>query len=179
MVLYGNFMLIMLLIFGVSSLATLFFFLWSHRKPYRIYGIVSFAICIFTFICMVIVGAIFSEESVLNIELDKTYSEPEVIFSTGYQLATIGNTPYYLIQEDGEFRYLAVSNGEIDKKTTTVDMSQCKVMFSNEEPSLIAEKLENEYCSKWLFIYDYGTETEARYRFTIPNEESILNLDDL
>lgn len=71
MVLYGNFMLIMLLIFGVSSLATLFFFLWSHRKPYRIYGIVSFTICIFTFICMVIVGAIFSEESVLNVELDK------------------------------------------------------------------------------------------------------------
>ena len=109
--------------------------------------------------------------------IEKVYEEPEITMSTEIPLTTFKNTDYYLIKEDGKYRYCckAVTNNDNGSKA---EISKCKITYSDEAPSLTTKEIAREWRSEWLFMYDSGTEEKTVYYFTIPSKNSILDLDE-
>lgn len=174
---WDGFVAMMLLVFTVTGICgALLIFVGMFARLFRVIGSILLILCLLSFFSGISAGAMFDEESALNIETNKTYSEPEVVSTEEIPLRALDEIPHYLVRSNGEL--LCRSAYENSKEPLRADESQCKFRFCNEEPTLEIQAVETKYHAEWLFLYADRVKQEQKIIITIPSKGSILNLDE-
>lgn len=153
----------------------LFYLSYYWSKICRILGIVFVVVFVFAFGFGVFVMGVFDENSVLNIEPNKTYLDPEVS-TAEIHICPLDETPYFLVQDKDEYIYQSIDAD--DKETYRIDASQCEFKFSDEKPGIFMQNITTKCRAEWFFLYNDKTEQKQKYLITVPSKESILNLDE-
>lgn len=169
--LFGNFLAITIVTI-ISAFAASAIIEANHEKKYRKVGIALLAVTIVCGVIMIIASFYFSPMCGIT---EKVYEEPGVVSTKGVALETFKNTQCYLIKEDGKYKYCR-KDGLIDETDSEAEISQCEIRYGGKDPSLTVEETEKRWRIEWLFLYDEGVETTIKYKFTIPDEDSILVL---
>ena len=109
----------------------------------------------------------------------KVYTSSESKISYTLRLVAIKNTSYYLVKNDGEYKYRYIDeNGTIN--SDKIDITKCEVNYDKNSPRLAIDEIDKTYHKEWLFISgEDDTEIDSGYNFTLRNRESILDLDNL
>lgn len=177
MISFDDFIMALLVVFVVSFILAMGLLYLSYYWPKicKILGIVILVVFAFTFGFGVFVIGVFGENSVLNIEPNKTYLDPEAS-TTEIHIRPLDETPYFLVRDKGEYIYQSIDAN--DKETYRIDASQCEFKFSDEKPGISIQSITTKCRAEWLFLYNVKTRQEQKYLITIPSRESILNLDE-
>lgn len=177
MISFDDFIMALLVVFVVSFILAMGLLYLSYYWPKicKILGIVILVVFAFTFGFGVFVIGVFGENSVLNIEPNKTYLGSEVS-TTEIHICPLDETPYFLVQENGEYIYR--STDADSKENSKIDASQCEFEFSNKKPGISIQNITTKCRAEWLFLYNVKTKQEQKYLITVPSKESILNLDE-
>ena len=166
---FADFTMVMMIVFIVSFALTLLLLYWS-----RFLAIIPLLVCVFTLGFVVLVFGVFTEKPALSIEPNETRLDTEVSMTEAH-IRPLDKTPYYLIRNGEKYIYRSMDGD--DGKAPEIDVSRCKVKFGSEEPSVAIQSTTITRRMEWLFLYNYKTEQEEKILITVPNEESILNLD--
>lgn len=148
---YLNFVLILLAVFLVCGImASVFLILPKRHKFCKFIGITSLVLCIASFVTVCMMGAIFSDESILNV-VEKDYSYLGTEYLTVRRLAPVKNSPYYIIRENGECRYNIADDDKSSDEPLIANAENCLILYGGN-PNVTIEEIKEEYYSECMFF---------------------------
>lgn len=162
---------ILAVIFAVAILMAFATFSWRKRKDKMTRALLFYlALAIAIVLGLLEIG--FESQS------KKVYTSSELESSQTFKLVAFKNTSYYLIKDGDTYHYRYMDeDGEI--KPNKIDAPECEVAYDKNAPKLTMGQMRRVYHEEWLFITGKdGTSTEPSYNFVVPNEESVLDLND-
>lgn len=111
-----------------------------------------------------------------NTVAEKKYTSENIISAKATPLETIRGG-YYLVLDGDNYKYLCVG----DINTKTIGSDSCEKTFSKETaPQIVEKKVTKIYYKEWLWFYsDSMGEDAIIYQFILPDENSILDTNDL
>lgn len=155
--------------FAVAILAAFALFSWRKDKMAR-------ALLFYLALTIAIASGLL--EIGFESQSKKVYTSSEPESSQTFKLVAFKNTSYYLIKDGDTYHYKYIDeDGEI--KPNKIDAPECEVTYDKNAPTLTMGQMRRVYHEEWLFITGKdGTSTEPSYNFVVPNEESVLDLND-
>ena len=159
----------MIAAFAAATMFGVMLIYFSKLKP-RILkiGLIIFLVTLF------IAAGIF--DFCFNAVAEKIYTSESIISAKATPLETIRGG-YYLVLDGDNYKYLCVG----DINTKTIGSDSCEETFSKEtEPQIVKKEVTKTYYKEWLWFYsDSMGEDAIIYQFILPDENSILDTNDL